>query len=112
MEINAGVSSELEITEIIDWASKGIDFPNKALLFKNVQGYNIPVLTNAFGSFNRMSLSLGVNNINDVAKRIENLIKPEIPDSLLGKISLLPKLAEISRFFPEMVTSVPVRKWL
>ena len=39
VEINAPVSSEYEITEITDLASKNIDFENKALLFNNVEGY-------------------------------------------------------------------------
>ncbi|HBG50157.1 MAG TPA: menaquinone biosynthesis decarboxylase, partial [Cyanobacteria bacterium UBA9971] len=93
--------SELEITEITDRASKGKDFPNKALLFKNVEGYEMPVLTNAFGSFERMALSLGVDNVKEIAERIEELIKPEIPDSLWGKAALIPKLTEMSQFFPQ-----------
>jgi len=101
LEIDFPVSSELEITEITDRASKGKDFPNKALLFKNVDGYEIPVLTNAFGSFERMALSLGVHNVKEIAARIDDLIKPEIPDSLVGKAALMPKLLEVSQFFPQ-----------
>ena len=110
IEISAPVSLELEITEITDRASKSIDFPNKALLFKNVEGYEMPVLTNSFGSFKRMNLSLGVNSIKEITDRIENLIKPDVPDSLLGKISLMPKLAEVSQFFPQIVSSAPCQE--
>src|SRR3989339_165932 len=95
LEINVPVSSDLEITEITDRASKNTDFENKALLFNNIEGYDIPVLTNAFGSFKRMNLALGVDNIKEIAARIENLIKPDIPDSLFGKAAMLPKLMEI-----------------
>ena len=101
LEIDFPVSSELEITEITDRSSKNIGLKNKALLFKNVEGYDIPVLTNAFGSFERMAASLGVNNVKEIAARIEELIKPEIPDSLVGKAALLPKLLEVSQFFPQ-----------
>ena len=110
LEIDIPVSSNLEITEITDRASKNKDFPNKALLFNNVEGYDIPVLTNAFGSFNRMNLSLGVNNIREIASRIENLIKPEIPDSLFGKASMLPKLMEVGTIFPQIVNSAPCQE--
>lgn len=110
LEINTPVSSELEITEITDRSSKNIDFPNKALLFKNVEGYNIPVLTNAFGSYKRMGLSLGVNNIKEIAARIENLIKPEIPVDFMGKVSMLPKLMEINSFFPQIINNAPCQE--
>lgn len=105
LEIDFPVSSQYEITEITDRASKNKNLPNKALLFKNVEGYQIPVLTNAFGSFDRMALSLGVNDVREIASRIEELIKPEIPDSLLAKAALMPKLYEISQFFPQIVNS-------
>lgn len=103
LEINIPVSSELEITEITNRASKEKGFPNKALLFNNVEGYEIPVLTNAFGSYKRMALSLGVNDVREVAKRIEELSNPEIPDSLAEKAALLPRLMEINSFFPKIV---------
>ncbi len=105
MEINFPVSSFLEITEITDRASKNKGLSNKALLFNNVQDYGMPVLTNAFGSFERMALSLGVNNLKQITSRIEELIKPEIPDTLIGKASLMPKLLEVSQFFPQMINN-------
>lgn len=104
-EINISVSCDLEITEITDRASKNQGFENKALLFNIVEGYEIPVLTNAFGSFKRMEMALGVNNLKEIAKRIEDLTKTEIADSLLGKLSILPKLAEVSQFLPKIVNN-------
>lgn len=110
LEINVAVDSELEITEITDRASKEKDFPNKALLFNNVEGYDIPVLTNAFGSFRRMNMSLGVESMKDIQKRIEDLIKPDVPDSLIGKASMLPRLIEVGNFLPQMVNSAPCQE--
>lgn len=110
LEIDFPVSSELEITEITDRASKNQGLENKALLFKNVEGYEIPVLTNAFGSFERMAFSLGVDNVKEVAARIEELIKPEIPDSLWGKAALIPKLTEMTQFFPQGCFSAPCQE--
>lgn len=109
-EINAPVSSEYEITEITDRASKNIGFENKALLFNNVEGYDMPVLTNAFGSYKRMAMSLGVENIKDIAKRINNLIKPDVPDSLIAKAAMLPRLFEINSFFPQIVNDAPCQE--
>ncbi len=50
IRIDAPVSTDLEIAEITDRVSKATDGSNKALLFTNVKGYDIPVLINAFGS--------------------------------------------------------------
>ncbi len=107
IEIDTPVSCDLEITEITDRASKKQGIENKALLFKNVENYTMPVLTNAFGSFKRMAMSLGVNDIKDIAKRIEELAKPQVPDSLIGKASMLPKLTEVASFLPKIVSKAP-----
>jgi 4-hydroxy-3-polyprenylbenzoate decarboxylase len=110
LEIDIPVSSDLEITEVTDRASKSTGFPNKALLFNKVEGYDIPVLTNAFGSFERMNLALGVNNIKEIAARIEEMLKPEVPDSLMGKVSMLPKLFEVGTFLPQVVKDAPCQE--
>ena len=69
--ITAEVDADLEITEITDRVSKDI---GPALLFENVKGSKYPVLINAMGSFERMSLSLGVDKLEDIEKDIANLI--------------------------------------
>lgn len=107
LEINVPVSCELEITEITDRASKEKDFPNKALLFNNVEGYNVPVLTNAFGSYNRVNLALGVVSPKEVADRISSLLTTNIKEGWLAKLSLLPKLFEMSHIPPKMVVYAP-----
>ena len=53
-EIDTPVSTDLEIAEITDRVSKSQGAANKALLFNNVEGYDIPVLINAFGSQKRI----------------------------------------------------------
>ena len=58
--IKVPVDAELEITEITDRVSKFRDGRNVALLFENVRGYDMPVLMNQFGSYERMALALGV----------------------------------------------------
>ncbi len=49
--VKTEVDPELEITEIVDRVSKGPDDKNVALLFENVKGSKMPVLINAFGSY-------------------------------------------------------------
>ncbi len=54
VRIKEKVSPILEITEIVDRASKS-EGGGKALLFENVEGSDMPVLINAFGSVRRMA---------------------------------------------------------
>jgi 4-hydroxy-3-polyprenylbenzoate decarboxylase len=58
VRIKTPVSRDLEISEIY---FRQIRSPGggKALLFENVEGSNLPVLINAFGSKKRMDLALG-----------------------------------------------------
>ena len=65
--VKTEVDPELEITEIVDRVSKGPDDKNVALLFENVKGSKMPVLINAFGSYERMSLAMGVEKRDDIA---------------------------------------------
>ena len=80
--ITAPVSAELEIAEITDRVCKGPAGQNKALLFENVKGSSMPVLTNALGSGRRMALALGVDDLDELAANLGALLKPELPKGL------------------------------
>ncbi len=108
--IKAPVKCELEITEITDRVSKA---GGPALLFENVSGYNIPVLINTFGSEERMSWALGVNNLNELGERIKkwiDLVQNRPPEGLMDKIKLLPELAEFARIGPRTVSHAPCQE--
>lgn len=68
--IKAKVSCELEITEITDRVSKAY---GPALLFENAEGFEYPVLTNAFGSYERLRLALETDDIDSIAADISSL---------------------------------------
>jgi 4-hydroxy-3-polyprenylbenzoate decarboxylase len=100
----------LEIAEITDRVSKsgkrGGAPGGPALLFENIKGYpGSQVLMNQFGSERRMKLALDVDSLDDVAGRIESLLQLKSPEGLLGKLKMLPMLAEVGRFFPRTVTA-------
>ena len=98
------VDSELEITEITDRVSKKY---GPALLFENVKGFDMPVLINAYGTEKRMAMSLNVENLDDIAQEITEIMElaDDMPKSILEKVKLLPKLAELSSFLPKEVKS-------
>ena len=107
--ITEPVSAELEIAEITNRASKSDK--NFALLFENVVGYSIPVLTNQFGSFERMSLALGVETLDDAANDIREILKlPYI--SFKNRLSVLSILGTAHKAinFPKYVKNAPCQE--
>src|ERR1039457_6547971 len=106
--IREAVSPHLEMAEIADRTAKLHKGTPKAggpaLLFENVIGYpGAQVLMNQFGSERRMKLALDSDSLDAIAGRIRTLIHPESPTSLLDKLKLLPKLAEVGNFFPKVI---------
>ncbi len=104
IRITAPVTAELEITEITDRVSKEKGTKNKALLFENVIGYEMPLLINALGSYQRLNIAFDVDNLDEIGARIAEYLglAKNIPQGLLGKLSLLPKLAEAANFAPRV----------
>ena len=98
--IAAPVSRDLEITQITDRVTKA---GGPALLFENVTGCSMPVLINAFGTLERMTLALGVDDLAEQAKRIEELINPDIPEGFIEKLKKLPMLARLAGYAPSIV---------
>ncbi|HEY9204338.1 MAG TPA: menaquinone biosynthesis decarboxylase [Candidatus Methanoperedens sp.] len=105
--IKVEVSTELEVTEILDRAVKK---NGPALLFENVRGYKIPVFANAFGTMERMCLALGVNNLDEIGERIQKLLQLEAPSGILEGIRMLPRISELTSFAPKYVNSGPCKE--
>lgn len=74
-----------------------------ALLFTDVKGSNLPVAINTFGSYERMRLALGIDSFESLAARVQQLVKPEMPTTLLEKMKKLPQLAKLAGFGPKIV---------
>jgi len=93
----------LEIAEIADRVSKSAG-GGAALLFENVKGYPAQkLLINQFGSARRMSMALGVKQLDEVSDRLKMFMDVKSPQGLLDKIKMLPMLAELGKFFPKEV---------
>ena len=104
IRIKEFVNPDLEITEIADRFSKQAG-GGKALLFENT-GTDYPVLINLFGSLKRMSLSLGVDDLDEIGKGIESLFKELASprESFLEKLKLLPSLKRMSNWMPTVIS--------
>lgn len=95
--INHPVSAHLEITEITDRISKSPQVNNKALLFENVTGSDIPVLINTFGSLQRMAWALGVNELEELNSNLAKIIDPRLPDGFRQMIGRGQELLDVLR---------------
>jgi 4-hydroxy-3-polyprenylbenzoate decarboxylase len=117
--VKARVSPVLEIAGVADRMSKTpaphghneLDrnpagkLGGKALLFENVEGSDIPVAINTFGSYWRVNKALGTENLEALATRVGQLVKPEIPTTLLEKMKKLPDLIKMASYPPKTVRS-------
>lgn len=97
MEIDAPVSPVLEMTEIADRVSKA---GGPALLFRNAEGSAYPVLMNAVGSEERMSLALGAEKLDDIAAEIGRYLDLVNDLSLRGLLRSVPRLLRLLSIFP------------
>ena len=104
--ISEEISAELEITEVADRAVKS---GKSALLFENVKNSEIPVAINLFASDKRLELAFGATP-DEIAERIREMMKMKSPEGMLEKLSLLPKLAELSKFPPKKIKKAPVHE--
>lgn len=109
LRIKEEVSTELEITEITDRICKRF---GPALFFEKVKGFKIPVVTNLFGSYERICLAFGIKNLDELGKKISeflDLVKGG-NFSFFDKLKLIPKLARFSHIFPKKVERAPCQE--
>ncbi|MEM9066369.1 MAG: UbiD family decarboxylase [Planctomycetota bacterium] len=128
VRVRAPVSPLCEITEIVDRVSKR-SAPNgpsartrssdpanaerggPALLFENVEGSDIPLLINAYGSYRRMEIALGATEassrwpggpgLDGVAELIGELTKPQPPRGLSEAFGKAMQFAPLLKIGPK-----------
>lgn len=97
----------LEMAEITDRVSKKV---GPALFFENPRGKKFPVLTNAFGSPERVSLALGRKSIEELAEDLTYFLELKNPGNFLEKLSFLPRIIRMANIFPKMVSKAPCQE--
>jgi len=113
VRIRAQVSPELEITEIADRVSKGPTEQNKALLFENVAGSAMPALINAFGSARRMAWALGVDDLDELNRKLAAVIDLRLPHGLKATLDRAGDMLGVLRSVglgPAMVNRAPCQE--
>ena len=107
--ITTPVSADLEITEITDRTVKS---GGPALFFENVEGHDMPVVINLFGTHRRMAWALGVEHIDELTDRVRKLLAMAQgpPSGLTGKLKALGDLVGLARSQPKTVGSGPCQE--
>jgi 4-hydroxy-3-polyprenylbenzoate decarboxylase len=93
--ISTPVDAYLEITEI---CRRTLDKQGPALLFENVNGSDIPVLANLFGTTRRVAMAMGQEDLaalRELGKLLAELKQPEPPKGLKDAIQKLPVLKQV-----------------
>ena len=73
-------------------------------------GHGVPLAINLFATKRRMEMALGVGDLEEIPRRIEELMTIPKPGGLMDKLALLPKLAEAAQFPPKVVTRAPCQE--
>ena len=105
--ISAEVDPYLEITEIADRVVKS---GGPALLFESVKGSEHPLLINQFGTERRMHLAFGAESLDDVGRRLGDVLEMQPPQGLAEKVKGLRKLKSIADSQPKRVRSGPCQE--
>lgn len=106
VRVTQPVRTDLELCEIADRVMK-MPGGGPALLFEHVilrdgTRSQFPVGMNLFGSTSRMAMALGARDLDEHGARITQLLDLKVPEGMLGKLSMLPRLLEVAKFPPRM----------
>jgi 4-hydroxy-3-polyprenylbenzoate decarboxylase len=104
VRIRRRVDARLEVAAIADRVMKAA---GPALLFEDVSGAAFPLLINSFGSRRRMSLALGVEDLEEHARAIDELVRTRSPSSARELAQLALKLPELAHVAPRPASRAP-----
>ena len=103
------VSPDLEIAAVTDRACKSLG-GGPALVFEKPTGFDMPVATNVFGSMDRICLALGVSTLDDLAREINTLMTPQMPEGIMDALKMLPMVGRLRDLMPKTVKDAPCQE--
>ncbi|MGB9886383.1 MAG: menaquinone biosynthesis decarboxylase [Moorellales bacterium] len=106
--IRTEVDRELEISEITQRIVKA---GGPALWFERVKGFEVPVVTNLLGTYERLTLALGVSSLEEPVERLRQWLRlDQRSPGLWDKLKVLPELAELGAYLPRRVRRAPCQE--
>lgn len=110
--IDYPVSPHLEMTIVSD---RVLQAAGPALLFTHPKDAQMPVLTNLFGTVERVALGMGEENISalrEVGKLLAALKEPEPPKGFKDAFSKLPLLKQALNMAPKYINSADCQQYV
>jgi len=107
IRITAAVDPKLEMTEICDRVLRS---GGPALLFENPIGFDTPVLTNLFGTEQRVAWGMGQDSLaklREVGELLAYLRQPDPPKGLKDLWDKAPLLKQVLNMAPKVVKKAP-----
>jgi len=107
IRITAAVDPKLEMTEICDRVLRS---GGPALLFENPIGFDTPVLTNLFGTEQRVAWGMGQDSLaklREVGELLAYLRQPDPPKGLRDLWDKAPLLKQVLNMAPKVVKKAP-----
>jgi 4-hydroxy-3-polyprenylbenzoate decarboxylase len=108
--ITQPISTDLMMTEISD---RTLRAKGPALLFENPIGYNMPVLTNLFGTPERVALAMGqkdVTSLREVGKLLAMLKEPEPPKGFKDAFDKIPVYKQVLNMPTKVLKKAPCQQ--
>lgn len=109
VRVTAPVSTHLEMTEI---QTRLLAEGGPAVLFENVEGHDMPVLVNLFGTVKRVAMGMGrrPEELREVGETLAFFRQPEPPANLRGAWELLPLVKTALSMKPKTVSKAPCQE--
>lgn len=110
--IHHPVSPYLEMTTVSDRVLRA---EGPALLFTQVPGFPMPVLTNLFGTVERVAMGMGEDNIlalREIGKLLAALKEPEPPKGFKDAFNKLPLLKQALNMAPKYVSHAECQQYI
>jgi len=104
------IDPHYEMTEISD---RTLRAGGPALLFENPVGYDMPVLTNLFGTAERVALGMGrkeVSELREVGKLLAYLKEPEPPKGFKDAIDKIPVFKQVLNMPTKRLRKAPCQE--
>jgi len=101
------VSPDLQITAL---CHRSLIKNGPALLFKNPQGFDMPVLGNLFGHQQRVLAALEINNrkeLRELGQEFAFLRNPSLPDTRQSILDVAPGFARLAHITPKIKDKAP-----
>jgi 4-hydroxy-3-polyprenylbenzoate decarboxylase len=111
VRVKRPVSRDLQITEL---TQRSLRADGPALLFENVSGSTMPVVTNLLGSPRRIATALDAESVDAVAERVGHLVHLRPPAGILGAVrdlsGTIEALSTLRSLAPKRVRSGPCQE--